>query len=69
MAGRTRTALNFLRSAQTRCGTITALGLLELAPASDGAGRVNVNNSPLDESAAKVFSQLVIFSMLALLVA
>ena len=61
--------MNFLRRAHTRCGTIAARGFpLELAPKSAPDGTVNVNNSPLLDSAANVPSELVIFSMLALLI-
>lgn len=61
--------MNFFLKAHTRCGTIAALGFpLEPVPSSEPGGTANVNNSPLLDSAANVPSELVIFSMLALLI-
>lgn len=61
--------MNFFRKAHTRCGTIAALGFpLDPAPSSEPDGTTNVNSSPLRDNAANVPSELVIFSMLALLI-
>ena len=62
----TRTALNCLRNAHTRWGCTLNRDLPAATASSDGDFTVNVNSSPLEDSAANVSSQLTIFSMLAL---